>query len=239
MSNIVNDLTGRRFGKLLVLEKLLPNKRGNYQFKCRCECGKIKIINGGNLQRSISCGCYRRTNISPKRKTKICSKCKLKKSMKEFVKNKTRKDKRSQYCKHCYSGINKKYSGKYKNRLADYMKHKRRSNINFRIADNLRRRINKALNNNTKKDHSIELLGCPIDQFKKYLENKFDSNMTWNNYGTYWNIDHIKPCASFDLSNPLQQKECFNFTNQRPLKITENQAKNSLFQGKRYTYVIR
>ena len=36
------------------------------------------------------------------------------------------------------------------------------------------------------------------------------------------NIDHIKPCFSFDLSIPSQQEECFHYSNQRPLWKTDN-----------------
>jgi len=41
--------------------------------------------------------------------------------------------------------------------------------------------------------------------------------MTWDNYGSLWHIDHIKPCASYDLADPLQQAECFHYTNLQPL----------------------
>jgi hypothetical protein len=35
--------------------------------------------------------------------------------------------------------------------------------------------------------------------------------MTWENYGVKgWHIDHIKPCSSFDLTDPIQQKKMFS-----------------------------
>ena len=37
--------------------------------------------------------------------------------------------------------------------------------------------------------------------------NKFFLEMDWENRGVVWEIDHIKPCASFDLTNIEQQKE--------------------------------
>ncbi len=57
--------------------------------------------------------------------------------------------------------------------------------------------------------------------------------MSWENYGKgdngrgmqEWHIDHIKPCASFDLSKPEQQKLCFNYTNLQPLWAEENMKK--------------
>ena len=49
--------------------------------------------------------------------------------------------------------------------------------------------------------------------------------MSWDNYGTYWEIDHIKELYKFDLTQYTQQMEAFNFTNTQPLTITENRKK--------------
>lgn len=53
------DLTGKRFGKLLVLESVESNKKRR-QWLCRCDCGKNKITSGCNLtsKKVMSCGCY-------------------------------------------------------------------------------------------------------------------------------------------------------------------------------------
>ena len=59
---------------------------------------------------------------------------------------------------------------------------------------------------------------------KKHLENQFVEGMSWDNYGE-WQIDHIVPCASFDLSDPNQQRICFNFRNLQPLWAKDNQRK--------------
>ena len=52
--------------------------------------------------------------------------------------------------------------------------------------------------------------------------------MTWDNYGIgkhKWCIDHIKPCALFDLLLPKEQKKCFHYSNLQPMWASENSSK--------------
>ena len=58
------------------------------------------------------------------------------------------------------------------------------------------------------------------------LENKFEDGMDWNNYGV-WHVDHIIPCANFDLSNPEQQQICFHYTNLQPMWGEKNMQKGA------------
>ena len=48
--------------------------------------------------------------------------------------------------------------------------------------------------------------------------------MSWNNY-ELWHIDHIRPCSLFNLADPKEQKECFNYKNLQPLWAEENLSK--------------
>jgi len=50
--------------------------------------------------------------------------------------------------------------------------------------------------------------------------------MTWDNYGQLWEIDHDKPLASFDLSDPKQLKEVCYYTNLQPLWKEEHKTKS-------------
>ena len=74
----------------------------------------------------------------------------------------------------------------------------------------------------------MKLVGCNSKELKEHLESQFIEGMNWNNYGE-WHVDHIKPCAAFDLSDPIQQKECFNYTNLQPLWAKDNIRKSDKY----------
>lgn len=79
------------------------------------------------------------------------------------------------------------------------------------------------------KDNStLALLGADIATVKRHIESLWLPGMSWNNWGpTGWHIDHIKPCASFDLTDPEQQKQCFHYTNLQPLWYVDNIRKGA------------
>jgi hypothetical protein len=106
-------------------------------------------------------------------------------------------------------------------RISNYERQKLLININFKLIKSLRNRLYLALKNNQKQGHTLELLGCSIDKLKRHLEKQFTQGMSWGNYGK-WHIDHIKPCAKFDLSNPKEQQKCFHYTNLQPLWAIDN-----------------
>jgi len=74
---------------------------------------------------------------------------------------------------------------------------------------------------------TLKLLDIPsIDWFWKYIQSKFKSGMTMENQGK-WHIDHIIPCASFDLRCPVQQLACFHYSNLQPLWAEDNLKKGN------------
>lgn len=104
-----------------------------------------------------------------------------------------------------------------------YHRKRRANDQSFRLVDNLRRRMRLALNGKKKSNKSFDLIGCTPEFLKEHLESKFESGMTWDNYGLHgWHVDHIRPCASFDLSDPEQQKVCFHYSNLQPLWAKDN-----------------
>ena len=99
----------------------------------------------------------------------------------------------------------------------EYNNERRKTDENFRLASLLRSRFRHALKNGFKMKSVIELVGCTIEEFKLYVESLFYPEMTWENHGDIWEIDHILPCASFDLTLLEEQKKCFHFSNHQPL----------------------
>lgn len=66
------ELTGKRFGRLTVLERAKHNDNGNKPlWKCKCDCGKIVVVRGQDLRsgKTRSCGCYHNESAT-KRATK-------------------------------------------------------------------------------------------------------------------------------------------------------------------------
>ena len=61
----------------------------------------------------------------------------------------------------------------------------------------------------------------------KHLEGQFDQNMTWDNYGSHWHVDHIIPQSVFEPANVQHLKWCWSLDNLRPLEASKNVSKNN------------
>lgn len=120
----------------------------------------------------------------------------------------------------------KKWRSKNRDWLNEYKRGKYASDPLYKLIQNLRGRIQTAIaGKSTKSAKTFELLGAPWVWVEAYLEEQFVPGMTWENYGPVWHIDHIRPCASFDLTDPDQQKICFHWTNLQPLFAADNLKK--------------
>jgi hypothetical protein len=120
----------------------------------------------------------------------------------------------------------KAYRAYYLPKANAISKHKRETDPGFRITARLRARIYSVLKFGYKSAKTIELLGCGIEELKTRFERQFTKGMNWENIGE-WHIDHIIPCASFDLTDPEQQKQCFHYTNLQPLWAKANISKGA------------
>jgi hypothetical protein len=121
-----------------------------------------------------------------------------------------------------------KWRRKNKEYFKKWRKNKWENDMNYKLRIILGNRLNEVLKKNKtyKNSNIIELLNCSLNELKQYLETMFLPEMKWENHGGVWEIDHIKPCASFNLSNVEQQKKCFHYTNLQPLFKTTEIAKS-------------
>jgi len=130
-----------------------------------------------------------------------------------------------------YSQDAKIYYQLSKQKISQRQKARYNSDTYFRLSSSLRARVQQSVRANSNTQKTKELLGCSIVYLKQYLEQHFIENMSWDNYGYYgWHIDHIKPCASFDLTNPEEQKQCFHYTNLQPLWAYDNLSKGAKYE---------
>jgi len=147
-----------------------------------------------------------------------------KENREEILEKKKSDSSRKEYAKTYYQQNKEqrlKYSKTYfsQNKEQHYQlrKVKKQKDINFKLHENLRSRLSNALKGRVK-NSTIEELGCSIEEFKIHLEKQFDENMNWENYGPYWEIDHIQP---------LNKGGSFHYTNTQPMHFSENRSKGN------------
>ena len=121
---------------------------------------------------------------------------------------------------------NKAYQAANLDKMKAYCSNRRKTNIQYKLSKSLRNRLNKALKRNNKTGSAVKDLGCTIDELKTHLESKFQSGMTWDNWSLEgWHIDHVKPLASFDLTDKEQLLIACHYTNLQPLWAKDNLIK--------------
>jgi len=192
-------------------------------------------------------------NLFPKDKSRNdgyayrCSECKNNEIKKYYKKNKDvickkNKGKYNEYYKQRYNTQSPEQKQQFREYLKEwnnkeenkekrkkYLKEIYRKKPQNKILIHLRKRVNDFIKGVTKKQKYLDLLGCSSNEYKLYLEKQFDKNMNWDNYGTYWEIDHIKPLSLFNMEDWIERKKAFHFTNTQPLSVIENRKKSSKY----------
>jgi len=180
--------------------------------------------------------------------TKICSTCKNEKDVSEYHKSSKHKDGLRYSCKICVRLENLKYYYKYKDTpeykikrrkwhensiptIRARKKYRMKHDMSYKLREILSRRIHHVVKEHGKSKSTMELIGCSIEELKTYLQQTAINNsyldFDINNYsGLEYHIDHIIPCASFDLSKEEEQLKCFNYSNLQILKAIENLQKS-------------
>jgi hypothetical protein len=176
-----------------------------------------------------------------------CSAAREKKSVILWVKS--RPEKVSEYSRHWYEANSKKKNKAVRNwqktnfekkkesdrlwrennrvKLRDRQTERLKTDLQFKVSKNLRGRLREAIKGNFKSGSAVRDLGCSISELKLHLERQFDANMDWANYGTFWEIDHIEPLASFDLTDREQLLRACHWSNLRPLDVNTNRKEGA------------
>lgn len=175
---------------------------------------------------------------------KICKYCQQPKPLSDFSYNKSNIDKLNTRCKECFKPIYKKHRIKHRKSILDYGRNrkfsqhykekskiyskKRRANPFYRAANNVSRGIRRSIGSDKGGHHWEDVVGYTFDELKSHLEKQFVEGMTWENYGTKWHIDHIRPMCSFNIQHIEDEefKQCWALKNLQPLWALDNQIKN-------------
>lgn len=169
-------------------------------------------------------------------KTKTCSKCEQDKPQTDFHLAKNKGVIRSS-CIECNKHSRSEYYEKNKEKIVkqttEYTENRMKNDPAFKFIRKQRCRIYHALTKQSllKTQKTLDLLGCTPKELSDWLEFQlFDnSEMTLQNYGEVWHIDHVRPCASFDLSQSSEVEKCFHWTNLRPCLASDNIKKSKKY----------
>jgi len=211
---------------------------------------------GGYMPRCKSCteaACKRR-QASRKRKDSICAEkervlregvklcllCGTVRPLGDFHRRSSAFDGRTSnctFCKNAYDSqpsrreIKRRYAEENRERTKQQLREsnaRRCHTTLYKLKNSCRARLHRAVKGLGKSDATFVLIGCTPVELQAYLESKFTEGMSWANYcHDGWHVDHIRPCASFDLSSPQQQRECFHYTNLQPLWAQDNFCKGA------------
>ncbi|MEE9214904.1 MAG: hypothetical protein V3U54_08940 [Thermodesulfobacteriota bacterium] len=112
-----------------------------------------------------------------------------------------------------------------------YKRNRLQNDIEYRLASNLRQRIRTSLQRGQLKKYDTHLsmyLGCTLGFFVKHIKSQWIPEMNWTNYGTVWQLDHIKPLCSFDLNKKIEFLQATNYKNIQPLIKKEHYKKTAI-----------
>ena|SRR3990167_2242528 len=181
---------------------------------------------------------------------KTCIKCKKEKSISCFNKWKRGWGPRT-YCRQCQKIANKKWKERNKEKIKIYNKNynnlwvgsdgykkywrdydrKRRKNPKFRVDDNMSSVIRYCLKGKKAWRKWRDLVGYKAQDLINHLEKQFDDKINWDNYGSYWEIDHIKPKSLFkyETAEDPEFKKCWALENLQPLEKIKNRSKHDSY----------
>lgn len=130
-----------------------------------------------------------------------------------------------------YSTVGKEWKKEYdKSRLElvrDSDRERYQNDPQYRIKKVLRTRLYKTIKGTKSSKQLLQYIGIPLADYKQWIEFQWQNDWSWQNYGKVWEIDHVMPCDSFDLTQEEEKHKCFHWSNTRPLSCSENLAKSA------------
>lgn len=156
-----------------------------------------------------------------------CTRCAAEHHYKNFVGGNP--NRRAGICRACRSWKNLT-SGQRRRRVlstSQYMVTRERNDLDYRVKRRIAAQVRGALRTQgrTKGGRTFAMLGYSPADLIAHIEAQFEPWMTWDNWGVgqgTWQIDHIRPVATFDLRDANQVKLCWALDNLRPLCSIEN-----------------
>ena len=145
-----------------------------------------------------------------------CEKCNEEKSLKNFTKLK--KYYKKKICLSCYPLF-------LREQKTGWCKNEHNTNMNYRIKKSLAARLRTVLNKN---NSTMNYIGCNIQYLREWFEYNFTAEMNWDNYASFWSIDHIIPVCNFDLTLEDEKLKCWNWTNMVPVTVKYNSSKKDI-----------
>lgn len=138
----------------------------------------------------------------------------------EYEKERNKRPERIEYT----NKRNIKYRQENIEKLREWDKQRHEQN---KLSRNFSTAISMALKGAKANRHWEDLVPYNLEQLKQYLEIQFDENMNWDNYGTYWEVDHIIPQNLFDvtIAESKDFQICWSLMNLRPLEKSANRSR--------------
>lgn len=130
-----------------------------------------------------------------------------------------------------YKELNEKYrkekSDYYKNYEKNHRERRKELWQEKKIDLNLHKSVIDSLKNNKPNYWCYTVLDYNYEQLRQHLELQFTPEMSWDNYGLVWEIDHIIPKNQFQFEsyNDLQFKQCWSLSNIRPILKSDNRTR--------------
>jgi hypothetical protein len=177
--------------------------------------------------------------------TKVCIRCEEEKPVECYSPDRRNNDGLQGKCNECFKADREakrakdpekykkdmgRWSKENRDKVNAYRTKRRNSDPAYALAERLRSRTLKAMHGIGKTDSTMRLLGCSMEEFKKHLESTFTEGMSWERRDEL-HIDHVRPCASFDLLQESEQRKCFHYTNLQFLWATDNLKKSDKYDG--------